>query len=194
MSELLDEAYWTNRYKTEATGWDIGHPGPLATILDSIENKEAKILIPGAGNGYEAEYAFQLGFSNLHVLDISEDPLKNLQKRVPEFPSEKLHREDFFAHEETYDFILEQTFFCALPPSIRSQYVDKMHQLLAPNGILTGIMFNFPLDNNGPAFGGSQEEYESLFSAKFDIEIMTPCEFSIPKRMGRELYVKFRKK
>ena len=51
--------YWTNRYSKAKTGWDIGYPStPLKTYFDQLENKDLRILIPGAGNAYEAEYLF----------------------------------------------------------------------------------------------------------------------------------------
>lgn len=189
----MKEEYWSNRYAENKTGWDIGYAGPLAKIIDQIEDKNATILIPGCGNGYEAEYALQRGFKNIHVIDITSEPLENLKSRCPEFPDAQLIHVDFFKHEGNYDFILEQTFFCALPPEMREDYALKMHELLNENGILTGVMFDFPLES-GPPFGGSLEEYNQLFSRKFDIEIMERCSFSIEPRMGKELHVKFRKK
>ncbi len=189
----LDESYWTNRYHSKTTGWDIGYTGPLGNILNKLEDKNSVILIPGAGNGYEADYALSLGIANIHVLDFSAPPLENLKKRLSKLKLENIHCTDFFGHEGTYDIILEQTFFCALNPKLREQYMTKIHSLLKPNGILTGVMFDHALDT-GPPFGGSLKEYEKLFSPKFDIEIMERCKFSIPARAEKELYVKFRKK
>lgn len=189
----LDKSYWTNRYHSKTTGWDIGYTGPLGNILNNLEDKNSVILIPGAGNGYEADYALSLGIANIHVLDFSAPPLENLKKRLSKLKLENIHNTDFFQHEGTYDIILEQTFFCALNPKLRGQYTTKIHSLLKPNGILTGVMFDHALDT-GPPFGGSLKEYEKLFSPKFDIEIMERCKFSIPARAEKELYVKFRKK
>ena len=54
------------------TGWDIGGPStPLVKYFDQLADKQRKILIPGAGNAYEAEYLWAQGFSNVHVLDIA---------------------------------------------------------------------------------------------------------------------------
>ena len=189
----LDESYWTNRYNSESTGWDIGYTGPLGHILNDLEDKNSVILIPGAGNSHEADYALSLGIENIHVLDFSAPPLENLKKRIPKLKLGNIHHADFFQHEGTYDIILEQTFFCALDPELREQYMTKIHSLLKPNGILTGVMFDHALDT-GPPFGGSLKEYEKLFSPKFDIVIMERCKFSIPARAEKELYVKFRKK
>ena len=79
----LDESYWTNRYHSKSTGWDIGYTGPLGHILNDLEDKNSVILIPGAGNGHEADYALSLGIENIHVLDFSAPPLENLKKRIP---------------------------------------------------------------------------------------------------------------
>jgi len=64
---------------------------------------------------------------------------------------------DFFNHKGEYDLIIEQTFFCALPPTMRQKYVWKMHELLAKDGILAGLLFNRKFEVS-PPFGGSQEE------------------------------------
>lgn len=83
----LDQRFWTDRYLQQQTGWDIGYVStPIKTYLDQVENKSLHLLIPGAGNAYEAEYAWQQGFKNIWVVDISEEPLKHLAERVPDFP------------------------------------------------------------------------------------------------------------
>ena len=40
------ENYWTNRYETASTGWDLGETSmPLKTYIDQLENKKIRILI-----------------------------------------------------------------------------------------------------------------------------------------------------
>jgi len=71
MNTNSENKYWSKRYEENQTGWDIGYPStPIKTYVDQLENKDLKILIPGAGNAYEAEYLWQQGFKNVHVLDI----------------------------------------------------------------------------------------------------------------------------
>ncbi len=184
-----NEAFWSERYNSGETGWDIGHIStPLKEYIDQLSNKNLKILIPGGGNSYEAEYLFERGFSNVFVVDISSVPLKNFAERLPSFPNEHLLHSDFFELEDTFDLILEQTFFCALNPSLRERYVNKMDQLLKPGGKLVGLLFNIPLNSDQPPFGGNREEYISLFSEKFKIEKMETAYNSIPKRNGNELF------
>lgn len=193
--ESLNEPYWENRYKNKDTKWDIGYVStPLKTYFDQLTNKSLKILIPGGGNSYEAEYLHNNGFTEVYVVDVSETALQNFKKRVPTFSSEKLLHQDFFKLEETFDLIIEQTFFCALNPSLRDEYVSKMHQLLKPKGKLVGLLFNFPLTEDGPPFGGSETEYKKRFSPFFKIKIMETAHNSIPERKGNELFVMLQKK
>jgi len=188
--ETLNENYWSSRYENAQTGWDIGYVStPLKAYFDQIDNKELKILIPGAGNGYEAEYLHQQGFKNVFVVDISDAPLKNLQARVPTFPKAHLLHADFFElSEHTFDLIVEQTFFCALNPLLRQAYAHKMLQLLNPKGKLMGLMFNAPLNTDHPPFGGNKEAYLPFFK-DFKIKYFEPCHNSIAPRMGKELFV-----
>lgn len=183
------EAFWNHKYLSGETGWDIGQVStPIKEYIDQLSDKNLKILIPGGGNSYEAEYLFENGFNNVFVVDISSIPLKNLAERIPSFPKENLLHADFFELEDTFDLILEQTFFCALDPSLREGYVNKMHKLLKPDGKLVGLLFNIPLNDDKPPFGGNKDEYENLFSEKFKIEKMETAYNSIPPRAGNELF------
>ncbi len=79
----LNRKYWENRYAKNDTGWDLGKIStPLKTYFDQLENKNLKILIPGAGNAYEAEYLHQKGFKNVFVVDISKTALLYVFKQI----------------------------------------------------------------------------------------------------------------
>lgn len=195
MKTQLNKDYWENRYKTKETGWDVGKiTTPLKEYIDQIEDKNLKILIPGAGNGYELDYFLSKGFKNVFVVDFAETPLQNIKKRIPEFPENQLIKSDFFELNGTYDLITEQTFFCALAPELRQKYVSKMHSLLSKNGKLFGLLFDFPLTEEGPPFGGSKEEYLNLFSEKFRIKTLETAYNSIQPRKERELFFIFETK
>lgn len=151
------------------------------------------MLIPGAGNAYEADYAFRIGFLNIHVLDISAETLEHFRLKHPDFPKENLHHQNFFELNFSYDLILEQTFFCALDPNLREKYSQKMLELLNQGGKLVGVLFDRTFDFQGPPFGGNKEEYLTYFSGKFEIETFEPCYNSISERSGSELFIKFKK-
>ena len=186
----LDGDYWRDRYADGSDGWDLGGPSrPLKEYLDQLTDRSLHILIPGGGRAYEAEYAHRLGFSNVFVMDLTDAPFKDLLSRCPDFPEEHLILGDFFAHEERYDCILEQTFFCALDPSLRPRYVEHMHRLLKPDGELVGVLFDDVLNSDKPPFGGHRNEYMPLFQTHFAAVSMEPCYNSIAPRAGRELWL-----
>ncbi|PHR13205.1 MULTISPECIES: methyltransferase domain-containing protein [Aequorivita] len=189
------ETFWNHKYLSGETGWDIGYVStPIKEYINQLSDKNLKILIPGGGNSYEAEYLFKKGFKNVFVVDISSIPLMNLAKRVPSFPKENLLHADFFELEDSFDLILEQTFFCALAPSLREAYANKMHQLLKPEGRLVGLLFNIPLNDDKPPFGGNKVEYKKLFSKKFKIEKMEIAYNSVAPRAGNELFFRLKRR
>ena len=144
MNININSDFWNDKYTSGSTGWDIGEVSePLKQYIDQLNDKGIAILIPGAGNAYEAEYLHNKGFKNITVIDLSEYPIANLRKRCPDFPEEKLLNKDFFDHKGAYDLIIEQTFFCALNPSLRSNYFEKMYELLNPKGGLLGCFLIF---------------------------------------------------
>ncbi|SFU38788.1 thiopurine S-methyltransferase [Pustulibacterium marinum] len=187
----MNKDYWEHRYAEGNTGWDVGYAAtPIQQYIDQLTNKHLKILIPGAGNGHEAAYLFSKGFEHVYVLDIAKQPLTHLAQQVPYFPKSQLLHQDFFELEDEFDLIIEHTFFCALLPEWREKYVSKMFNLLKPKGKLVGLLFDFPLTEQGPPFGGNKELYEELFSSKFDIQLLDTAHNSIKPRAQRELFVK----
>ena len=191
----LDKHFWDSRYKNKETGWDIGYVStPLKEYFDQLTNKNLKILIPGGGNSYEAEYLYKLGFHNVFIVDLSKTALQNFKKRVPNFPSQNLILGNFFDLKNAFDLIIEQTFFCALDPKLRPQYAKKMQALLQPKGKLIGLLFCIPLNTDNPPFGGNKEEYLTYFKPYFHIKKMEPAYNSIPPRKDSELFITLVKK
>lgn len=187
----LDSTYWDQRYRQAQTGWDVGEVSrPLKEYIDQLSRKDLRILIPGCGNAYEAMYLLQQGFTDITVIDIAPTLTENLKRQLADFIPVplKVLTGDFFTLEGTYDLILEQTFFCALPPVMRPDYVVKMKELLSPAGQLAGVLFNRDFEG-GPPFGGSIAEYEMLFSPHFNDLRLAPCYNSIEPRKNTEAFL-----
>lgn len=192
--KLLDQEYWDTQYKTNATGWDIGAVSPpIKEYIETLGNKNISILIPGCGNSHEAEHLLNQGFTNVSVIDIAPTLVVNLQNKFKNNPNIKIFLGDFFDHQEEYELIIEQTFFCALPLAMREKYVLKMNQLLTDQGKLVGLFFNKTFEN-GPPFGGSHSEYELLFQNHFEFLKINLCPNSVTKRLNSELFIEFQKK
>lgn len=191
---LLNKEYWEERYESATTNWDVGDVStPLKAYIDQLKDKNTRILIPGAGNAYELDYLIENGFQNVFVIDYAKHPLDTIIKRNKSL-EKHLIQDDFFNHSGTYDLILEQTFFCALQPNLRPNYVAKMYDLLSEKGKISGLLFNFPLTEEGPPFGGCQEEYVNLFSNRFSIKTLELAFNSIKPRAYKELFFTFEKK
>lgn len=187
----LDASYWSNRFEQEDTPWDIGFVStPIKEYIDQLTDKNISILIPGCGNSYEAGYLLQNGFNNITLIDISPTLTKRLGKKFNTYNKKQLTiiTGNFFDLKGQFDLIIEQTFFCALNPALRKDYVDRMYELLKPGGKLVGVLFNRSFEG-GPPFGGSKEEYKELFDEKLVIKKMEDCYNSIEPRKDAEVFI-----
>ncbi len=190
----LSPHYWDNRYINLDIGWDVSFVStPLKNYIDSLKNKGIHVLIPGCGNAYEAEYLLNKGFKNITLLDVSKHLVEKLKKKF-ENTSIRILEQNFFDHIGTYDLILEQTFFCAIHPSLRNKYAQKMYELLSPQGVLAGVLFNTNFEKPGPPFGGNKEEYEQIFLNYFTFKHFEQCKNSIEPRKNKELFIEIFKK
>lgn len=186
----LGEAFWNNQYEANTTGWDLGTVSPpLKAYIDQLTNKELRILIPGCGNTYEADHLLQKGFTNITVIDIAPALVTKLKEKYKGNPHIHIILGDFFKHEGTYDLVLEQTFFCAIDPALRKDYVAKMEEILVPGGKLAGVLFNREFEQQGPPFGGNKKQYEPLFEKGFSFKTFEPCYNSFIKRKDTELFI-----
>lgn len=188
------QSFWNERCETKQTGWDIGYPSPaIAEYFSKFSDKEVAILIPGCGNAYEAEFLVSEGFKNITLVDIAPKAVEILRKKFAGNSNIRTLCADFFTIEEKFDILIEQTFFCAIPPDKRKEYVQKASEVLNPEGKIVGLLFDIMFEKEGPPFGGSRVEYEQLFNPLFDLK-MIPCLNSITPRAGTELFIELQKK
>ena len=98
-------------------------------------------------------------------------------------------------YNNSFDYILEQTCFCAIDPKNRHQYSNVAYDLVKVGGRLIGLWM--PLDKDikegGPPFGVKEDEVKKLFSKQWKItEDCFPVQ-SIQARKGREKLIVFEK-
>ncbi|MFD1468223.1 methyltransferase domain-containing protein [Hymenobacter caeli] len=198
VSSALDAAYWRQRYATGRDGWDAGAPTPpLRAYFDQLgPAAQPRILIPGVGRGYEAEYLHRAGFRQVFVADFAPEALGALAARVPDFPAAHLLPADFFglSNDPPYDLIVEQTFFCALAPAQRPAYARQCARLLRPGGTLAGLLFDTAFAGaTEPPFGGTAAEYRAYFAPYFTFQHFAPATNSLRPRQGKELFICLKK-
>ena len=193
MPDPSDPNYWRERYRTAQTGWDLGgaNAGLLAAATTYFRPGH-RILIPGAGRGHEAEALWRRGYREVYVCDWAEEAFVTLRRSGALPGADRLIVGDFFALDGDYDGILEQTFFCAIDPARRAEYVKQCARLLRPGSRWVGVLFDRDFEG-GPPFGGTRAEYRELFSERFDVESLGRFGGSIAPRRGTELLGVMRK-
>lgn len=187
--QTLNADFWNKLYSSNLAKWDLGFVSPpIKEYTDKLEDKTLRVLMPGAGSGYEVEYLFEREFSNVSLLDYSQLAIRNFQRRIPSFPKEQVFADDFFKHEGTYDIIIENNFFSAIHPDQREDYAKRMHHLLVDDGKLVGLVFNEKFAPKGPPFGATKEEYIKLFEPYFNLQYFEVAKNSVTSRLGYEFF------
>ena len=97
--------------------------------------------------------------------------------------------EDFFclddSHDGIYDLVLEQTFFCAIAPRQRKDYIQKVSRVLKPEGMLVGLFYN-PNKEGGPPYNTTCEDIKIHFSKYFKIKQLEKTLLSVEHRKNKE--------
>lgn len=200
MNDLSAEA-WDARYKENNTPWDLSGPTPEFQRLAESEGfpKKGRALIPGGGRGYDAVMLAKLGLE-IHLIDFAPTALSAVQELASKEKATVLtYRKDFFALpalgalQESFDLLLEYTFYCAIDPKLRADYVRAAHALLKPGASLVGLFFPLETDKAGPPFLVTKKEIEELFSPYFELRFEEP-RASVKPRAGREVLGIFRRR
>ena len=139
------------------------------------------------------------GFS-VTAVDFAPSPIKYINEKALELSlTIDTIQENIFSltpdHNNKFDYIIEQTCFCAIDPGNRKKYHNLVYNLLKPGGLIIGLWY--PLDKalseGGPAFGVSEKEIKTLFNQGWElIEEKFPKK-SIKQRLGREKLIIFKK-
>lgn len=170
--------YWSNGVEPGKM-WDRVGPSPL--LLKYVESTDyipaGKALVPGCGRGYDL-VALASAERSVIGLDISEtgvaaakDYLKTVPTSVFRNPENaEVQCRSFFDldpasnEKDSFDFVYDYTFLCALDPSIRADWADKMAQIIKPGGILLTLIFPIWVSPpaTGPPFAVSLDLFEEL--------------------------------
>jgi SAM-dependent methyltransferase len=185
-----DEYDWQGLYEANDMRWDLGEVAPpFIKLMEAGKLPAGKVLIPGCGRGHEVMYLAQNGFDVTGV-DFAEGATSYLEKTLKERNlNGRAVNHDFFelddSHTGFYDFVLEHTFFCAINPSLRSDYSQTVARILKPGGKLIGLFYNTG-EESGPPHNTTREDIESIFSESFTIQELGKTPWSIERRSGKE--------
>lgn len=193
-----EHADWQKHYDEDDLAWDLGEVAhPFVRLWEDKVLTPGTLIVPGCGQGHEVIYFAERGFQVTGV-DYSPGAVKLLCDSMNRrsLSGQVLHR-DFFeleaAHDQIYDAMLEQTFFCAIHPDQRSAYVETVSRILKPGGLLFGLFYETG-EEGGPPFNTTEADIQNHFAAAFDIERLEKCSFSSEKRKDKEWLAIMRKK
>lgn len=190
--------FWEDIYLADDAGWDLGDVTPIFEfIAESIS--PGKLCILGCGRGYDAVMFAQKGF-DVTAVDFAPSAIQAVQELADEADVfVKTVETDIFSlrteFDNTFEYIIEQTCFCAINPSRRKDYEKLVKQILEPFGKLIGLWF--PLDKSitdgGPPWGTTISEVKALFINEWKVEREEFPNLSIKSRMNREKLIIFQK-
>ena len=193
---------------------------------NNIPKTARTVLIPGCGAAYDVT-SFLHHFMQCTIvgLDISPTSLHRAKQVITQEVVDKNHKNtvhlmlgDFFTnswnpfdsmtnHDKNhhphplpsqFDFIMDYTFFCALPPTFRDAWGRRMGELLEKRGQLLTIMFPIlPLadTSRGPPYPVSIHDYQQALIPHgiiMDGEPFTSTA-SVPSRAGKEMVCYWKK-
>ena len=198
MNEVNHSQFWEDIYLENDTGWDLKGVTPF---FDSISNDliQGKVCILGCGRGYDAIMFAEKGF-DVTAVDFAPTPISELNKlAIQKSVIITTVQDDIFSLVEkfpdTFDYVIEQTCFCAIDPNRRKEYEILVRTILKPGGKLVGLWF--PLDKiqkaGGPPFGTTIYEVKSIFNSGWKIEKENFPSQSVEPRKGREKLIIFKK-
>ena len=198
MNEVNHSQFWEDIYLENDTGWDLKGVTPF---FDSISNEliQGKVCILGCGRGYDAIMFAEKGF-DVTAVDFAPTPISELNKlAIQKSVIITTVQDDIFSLVEkfpdTFDYVIEQTCFCAIDPNRRKEYETLVRTILKPGGKLVGLWF--PLDKSqkegGPPFGTTIYEVKSIFNSGWKIEKENFPSQSVEPRKGREKLIIFKK-
>lgn len=189
--------FWESRYQAKETPWDLGEAAPpFQTWRESESTAYPKgtMAVIGCGKGHDAALFAKAGFE-VTGIDYAQGAVKAAKEKYGELI--QVIQADMFNLPENsqkkFDWVLEHTFFCAISPLKRPDYVNAVNFLLKPGGYLLGLFWAHS-EPGGPPFKTDLEEILLAFSGPFRLISHKIPDNSIESRRGQEILILFQKK
>lgn len=195
--EEYSQQDWQEHYDANDLGWDLGKVSPpFVKLWQEGKLPIGKALVPGCGRGHEVVFLAENGF-DVTGIDYSTGAITYLNNALKERSLKgEVLCQDFFnldeSHNSAYDLVLEQTFFCAIPPRQRADYALNVSRILKPGGVLIGLFYHAG-QPGGPPHNTTREDIEIHFSKHFEIQELNKTSLSAEQRKDKEWLAILRK-
>lgn len=181
---------WEHHYETDDLRWDLGEVAPpFVRLWEERKISPCKAVIPGCGRGHEAIFLAERGFQ-ITAVDYARGAVALLDNvLVKKNLSGEVLIHDFFKldseYNNSFDLMLEHTFFCAISPVMRQKYVTTAGRILKSGALLVGLFYETG-EEGGPPFNTRKRDIEEHFSQEFEIEALEKTSHSAERRQGKE--------
>ncbi len=199
MKNVSDLNFWEDIYKKNDIGWDLNGPTPIFKQV-AKKLKPGKIIILGCGRGHDAITFARLGFE-VTAVDFAPSAIKYLTNLCNHNRLEaNIIQNDIFLLDESFnsyfDYVIEQTCFCAIDPKRRKEYEKLVYRLLNCSGRLIGVWYLLSKVNadGGPPWGVSIPSLKETFKEDWIIIEESFSNLSVERRRHREKLIIFQKK
>ncbi len=146
----------------------------LVQLIEQGDIPLGRSLVPGCGRGYDlvalhSEDRHALGVDIAEAgIEAANEYLESQSSLCPLLKSQAAAEcVNFFdlpvqSAADLFDFVYDYTFLCALDPSIRHLWAQKMADLVKPGGELLTLIFPIGTRSGGPPFAVSLALMEEL--------------------------------
>jgi len=189
-------SYWSEAYDQGLDGWELGGPHPFLLKQDWTRFEGARVLVPGSGRGHDAYFlATSIPGAHVTALDFAPEARAESERLYPGLASLEYATDDvfeFLKREQTasWDLVFEHTFFCAIDPLRRQEYLRELCRVLKPAGRWLGLFFLLEHDGGAP-FALTQWELRELTRSCFEIRAWSRVQDSPKGRTHKELWAEF---
>jgi SAM-dependent methyltransferase len=184
--------YWEQNYQEGTTRWDLGRAAPaFVSLLNAGTEvlKPGRAAVLGCGRGYDAIAFAARGFEVIGF-DFAPSAIADAKALAEaNYSSAQFLQRDIFdlavEFPSDFDYVIEHTCFCAIPPEKRPAYVQLVRSLLKPAGEAIALFFTHTRPG-GPPFGITTAEIRQYFETDFEVLSLEPVTNSVPERQGEE--------
>ncbi len=168
--------YWDRLYQKEHPEWILKEEHPNFQNLFEFKelfSKSGRVLVPGAGYGYDA-VAWAKKDYNVLAVDFSQPAYSKLLEWVKDLPNLSAIKLDIFEinpqNTQPFDIIYESGCFSALHPGRRDEYFEIWEKMLKDDGVIIAHFNNLPHANmEGPPHSSTNTELSARLDGIFDV-------------------------
>ena len=168
-------------------GWDIDRPQPAMLALAQAGVWRGRVLDVGCGTGEHALLAARLGLDATGI-DSAPTAIDHARKKATDrglparfLVADALHLGDL----GTFDTVIDSGLFHVFEDDERQRYVERLHEVVRPGGILYLLCFSDRQVGRWPPRRVSSEEIRASFATAWHVDWIQPATFDLTGSPGR---------